>query len=143
MKNNDYLVVHKSILPEYLDQVIEARELINDKGYSITEACKLQNISRSTFYKYKDFVYKFTKNSSNKVLFNIKTIDEKGILSSILKVVTESNGNIITINQDLPVDGSAYISIAIDVTDLSVLVDELKENIKTITGVKSVNVSLI
>ena len=143
MKSNEYLIVHKSILPEYLDQVIEARDLISDKGYSITEACKAQNISRSTYYKYKDFVYTYEKNSSDKVLLNIKTNDEKGILSSILKIITETNGNVITINQDHPVAGSAYITIAIDVTDLSILVDELKEKIKTIAGVKAVSVSLV
>ena len=31
MKNNEYLMVHKSILPDFFDQVIEARELINAK----------------------------------------------------------------------------------------------------------------
>ena len=83
------------------------------------------------------------KNSSNKILLNIKTQDEKGVLSSILKVITECNGNIITINQDHPVDGSAYITIAIDVSDLIVLVDELKERINNIIGVKSINLSII
>ena len=34
MKSNEYLIVHKSILPEYFEQVIQARELIN--GNSIT-----------------------------------------------------------------------------------------------------------
>ena len=33
MKSNEYLIVHKSLLPDYLDQVIAARELINDKNY--------------------------------------------------------------------------------------------------------------
>ena len=56
MKNNEYLIVHKSILPEYFDQVIAARELIVERDYSVTEACKLNNISRSTYYKYKDYI---------------------------------------------------------------------------------------
>lgn len=143
MKNNEYLIVHKSLLPEYLDQVIEARELINDKNYSITEACKIKNISRTVYYKYKDYVYRVEKNSSDKIILNIKTQDEKGVLSSILKVITECNGNIITINQDHPVDGSAYITIAVDVSDLSVLVDELKVILNNIIGVKTVNLTLI
>lgn len=143
MKSNEYLIVHKSLLPDYLDQVIAARELINDKNYSITEACKLQNISRTTYYKYKDYVYKFNKENINKVLLNINTIDEKGVLSSILKLISECNGNIITINQEHPVDSSAYISIAIDVIDLNITIDELKEKISMIHGVKTVNLSLL
>lgn len=143
MKSNEYLIVHKSLLPDYLDQVIAARELINEKNYSITEACKLQNISRTTYYKYKDYVYKFNKENINKVLLNINTIDEKGVLSSILKLISECNGNIITINQEHPVDSSAFISIAIDVIDLNITIDELKEKISMIHGVKAVNLSLL
>ena len=55
MKSNEYLIVHKSILPEYFEQVIQARELINDKNFSVSDACKQLNISRSTYYKYKDY----------------------------------------------------------------------------------------
>ena len=143
MKSNEYLIVHKSLLPDYLDQVIVARELIEDKNYSITEACKLQNISRTTYYKYKDYVFKFTKDNINKVLLNINTYDEKGVLSSILKIISECNGNIITINQEHPVDSSAFISIAVDVVDLNISVDELKEKISLLSGVKAVNLSLL
>ena len=35
MKSNEYLIVHKSILPEYFEQVIQARELINGNSISI------------------------------------------------------------------------------------------------------------
>ena len=143
MKNNEYLIVHKSILPEYFDQVINARELIVERDYSVTEACKLNNISRSTYYKYKDYIFNLNKDSSNKILFNIKTIDEKGILSSILKVITESNGNVITINQDHPIDGSAIINVLIDTNDLSISIDELKNKINIIKGVKSIDIALI
>lgn len=143
MKNNEYLIVHKSILPEYYDQVINARELIVERDYSVTEACKLNNISRSTYYKYKDYIFNLNKDSSNKILFNIKTIDEKGILSSILKVITESNGNVITINQDHPIDGSAIINVLIDTNDLSISIDELKNKINIIKGVKSIDIALI
>lgn len=143
MKNNEYLIVHKSILPEYYDQVIAARELIIEKNYSVTEACKMFNLSRSTYYKYKDYIFKLNKDSNNKILFNIKTVDEKGILSSILKIITEANGNIITINQDYPIDGSAYITVAIDTTDLSILIEELKDKISVVKGVKSIDIALL
>lgn len=143
MKNNEYLIVHKSILPDYFEQVIAAREMIVEKNYSVTEACKIQKLSRSTYYKYKDYIFKINKDSNNKILFNIKSIDEKGILSSILKEITDVSGNVITINQDYPIDGRADISIAIDTTDLTVLIDDLKEKIGNIIGVKSIDISLL
>lgn len=143
MKNNEYLIVHKSILPDYFEKVIAAREMIVEKNYSVTEACKIQKLSRSTYYKYKDYIFKINKDSNNKILFNIKSIDEKGILSSILKEITDVSGNVITINQDYPIDGRADISIAIDTTDLTVLIDDLKEKIGNIIGVKSIDISLL
>lgn len=140
MKSNEYFIVHKSVLPEYFEQVIKARELINDKNYSVSDACKLQNISRSTYYKYKDYIFRPSKTTGNKAIFVIKTIDEKGILSSILAVVYEKRGNIISINQDKPLDETAYITLSIDVSELSSSIEKLKADLSEINGVKSVDI---
>lgn len=140
MKSNEYFIVHKSVLPEYFEQVIKARELINDKNYSISDACKEQNISRSTYYKYKDYIFRPSKDSGNKAIFVVKTIDEKGILSSMLSIVYERVGNIISINQDTPLDGTAYITVSIDVSELNCSIENLKEDLSNINGVKSVDI---
>lgn len=140
MKNNEYFIVHKSILPDYYELIIQAREMINDKKYSISDACKLLNISRSTYYKYKDYIFRASKDIGNKAIFVIKTIDEKGILSAILQVVYDTCGNVISINQDKPLDDTAYITISIDISDLNNTIDYLKEKISEITGVKSVDI---
>jgi chorismate mutase len=140
MKSNEYLIVHKSILPEYFEQVIQARELINDKNFSVSDACKQLNISRTTYYKYIDYIFRPSKNSGHKAIFVLKTIDEKGMLSQILKVIYDKQGNIISINQDTPLDGTAYITLAIDVSDLNSSIEQLKETMTTINGVKSVDI---
>lgn len=140
MKNNEYLIVHKSILPDFFDQVIEARELINAKKMSVSDACKSINISRSTYYKYKDFIFRPAKDSGSKVIFDIKTFDEKGILSAILQVISLNNGNVISINQDKPIDGNAHITMAINVTDLNVSIEDLKNGIGELTGVKTIDI---
>ena len=57
MKSNEYYIVHKSILPTYFDQVIKTREQINNKKISVSDACKANGISRSTYYKYKDYIF--------------------------------------------------------------------------------------
>ena len=140
MKNNEYLIVHKSILPEYFDQIILTRELINDQKYSVSDACKETGISRSTYYKYKDYIFRPNKTSGTKALFGIKTLDIKGILSVILQVVYESHGNIISINQDSPIDGTAHITISIDVSELDSSIEILRQNIEKIDGIKSVDI---
>lgn len=140
MKNNEYFIVHKSILPEYFEQVIMVRELTNDGKISVSEACKMQHISRSTYYKYKDFIFRTAKNSGSKVFFRIKTQDEKGVLSSILQGVYGAGGNIISINQDSPIDGSAFITLTIDVTDLNISIEELTNNLSILQGIKAVDI---
>ena len=140
MKNNEYLIVHKSILPEYFDQIILTRELINDQKYSVSDACKETGISRSTYYKYKDYIFRPNKVSGTKALFGIKTLDIKGILSVILQVVYESHGNIISINQDSPIDGTAHITISIDVSEIDSSIEILRQNIEKIDGIKSVDI---
>ena len=140
MKNSEYLIVHKSILPSYYEQIILTRELINNQKYSVSDACKETGISRSSYYKYKDYIFRPNKDSGTKALFGIKTIDIKGILSIILQVVYESHGNIISINQDTPIDGTAHINIVIDVSELASSIEVLKENIEKIEGIKSIDI---
>ena len=143
-EKSTFYLVREEILPEAIKKTIKVKEILKrGEIKTINEAVEKMGLSRSAYYKYKDYVYRVEKNSSDKIILNIKTQDEKGVLSSILKVITECNGNIITINQDHPVDGSAYITIAVDVSDLSVLVDELKVILNNIIGVKTVNLTLI
>ena len=54
---DNYLIIHKSILPEYYEKVLEARRLLEDgKVHEVSQAVKQVGISRSTYYKYKDFI---------------------------------------------------------------------------------------
>jgi len=50
----NYLLIHKSILPDYYDKVIEARRMLESgEAKDVSQAVRLVGISRSTFYKYK------------------------------------------------------------------------------------------
>lgn len=140
MKNNEYLIVNKCILPDQIEQVIVARELIKNKNFSISDACKKANISRSTFYKYKDFVFKPTKEQGNKASLAIKTIDKKGILSSILNNVYEIGANVISINQDTPIDGFAFITLTIDVGEIDCSTEELVKSFNKLNGIEKVDI---
>ena len=54
---DNYLLIHKSILPEYYEKVIEARRLLESgEARDVSHAVRLVDISRSTYYKYKDFI---------------------------------------------------------------------------------------
>ena len=54
----NYLIVHKSILPDYYEKVLQARKLMDSgKVREVSQAVKQVGISRSTYYKYKDYIF--------------------------------------------------------------------------------------
>ncbi|MDD3171178.1 MAG: ACT domain-containing protein [Bacilli bacterium] len=136
---DDYLIVHKSILPEYFNEVINARNLITDKSYSVSDACKMVGISRNTYYKYKDFVFVPALDQGKKGIFAFRLDHKKGVLSNILNFVASSGGNILAINQEMPIHGSAYVTITVDCLDLELTIEEFIEKLKKIIGVSSVD----
>ena len=51
--NSEYLIVSKTIVPDYYEKVIQVRELLRSgKVKEVSEAVKIIGISRSTYYKY-------------------------------------------------------------------------------------------
>ena len=94
---NDYIVIHKKVLPDYFEKVLDIKELI-DKGENVSDACKQVGLARSTFYKYKDFVAMLEKNVEKKIMLSLKLVDEPGTLLEILKEVYNRDANISSIN---------------------------------------------
>ena len=66
LKSNYYLV-REEILPEAIKKTIKVKELLK-KGEvrTINEAVEMLNLSRSAYYKYKDFVFPFMKPARKK-----------------------------------------------------------------------------
>lgn len=143
MMSEEFLIVSKRILPAFLDEVIKCRELVEVKGMSVSEACKLVSISRSTYYKYKDAVYEMNKKELQKAIISCSLEDKKGVLSNVLNNLFNIKANIITINQNMPINQIAFITITIDIKDLSVTIDELINAIKGVEGVKQASLVAI
>ena len=139
--SGDYLVIDKRVLPDVYEKVLYAKKLLKDgKVKEITEAVKIAGISRSVYYKYKDFVFDFSETSEGrKVTYNIILKNEKGVLSNISNYIAEQGGDILTINQGIPLNGYANLSITIDLStvdgDIKTLTDGLL-NIKNVEKVE-------
>jgi len=139
MKNEEFLLIHKSALPEFYEQVVKAvRDIKNDKK-SITDVCREYNISRSTFYKYKDKVFEISKDYGRKAIISFKVEDERGVLSSIINEISEQKGNILTINQDMPIHRLAYITITLDTQDISISIFELIRKLREMKYINDVS----
>jgi chorismate mutase len=135
-----YLIVSKKILPDVYEKVIEARNLINNGSVKgISEAVKQVDISRSTYYKYKDYVFAPSENSiGRKAVVTMMLRHEKGVLSSVLNYLSLSNANILTINQSIPINGKASVSVSLDISDITMSIDDMIMDMKKVKGVSSI-----
>ena len=135
---NDYLIVHKSVLPNSYEDVVMAKELIEIEKISVSDACKKMNISRSTFYKYKDFVYSPSNYYGKKIILSVKVDNNPGSLSAVLDCIAKNSGYIVTIHQDTPIHNYAYITTTVDILQMEISLKELLDKIDEIPIVASV-----
>lgn len=141
-KGATYYIVEESVLPEVFLKVIRAKELL-EKGEvkAVNEAVKMVGISRSAFYKYKDCIFPFFESSRGKIITLALVLqDIPGILSKILNVISETNANILTINQNIPLGGVATVTISLRTSDMTKSVKDLILEIEKIDGVKKIEI---
>ena len=139
MSNNTFLLVDKTVLPPYYEQVVEAVKLVEQEGKNISDVCKILGISRSTYYKYKDKVFELSSTYGRKAIISLRAENEKGVLSSILNTIASLQGNILTINQDMPIHNLAYITVTLDTKELTVSIYDLISNLKKLPKIKDVS----
>ena len=122
-----YYVVSGDILPDVLEQVMQARILLQSgKAKRISEAVKVVGISRGTYYKYKDAVFSFNAEQSNrKAIISMILRNEKGTLSKVLSLVSVKQVNVLAINQTIPINGIANVALTLDISDLEISIQSL------------------
>ena len=122
-----YYVVSGDILPDVLEQVMQARILLQSgKAKRISESVKMVGISRGTYYKYKDAVFSFNAEQSNrKAIISMILRNEKGTLSKVLSLVSVKQVNVLAINQTIPINGIANVALTLDISDLEISIQSL------------------
>ena len=141
-KKREYYVVKQKAIPEVLLKVVEAKKLLESgKAATIQDAVERVDISRSSFYKYKDDIFPFHDNAQGTTItLSLSIDDEPGLLSDLLKVIADFGANILTIHQSIPINGVAALSISVQVlsttTDVSRMLDAMEEE----KGVRNVKI---
>ena len=94
------LMAVKQQHPDYLEKVIEARELLaSHEAATVTEAVKSVGISRNTFYRYKNYVFRMQEGGGDrKASISVNLKDRPGSLSSVIHCLSTANASIITIS---------------------------------------------
>ena len=132
-ENNKFYVLKEKAVPEVLLKVVEAKRLLESgRVASVQEAAEKVDISRSSFYKYKDDIFPFHDNVTGKTItMVIQLDDEPGLLSAVLGIVAKFHANILTIHQSIPVNGIASLTFSIDILpetgDPALMVDAIDE----------------
>ena len=134
MKDDEYYVIHRSVLPDYFEKVIEIKEIISS-GVNISDACKQVGLSRSTFYKYKDYVNRPSVKVGKRVLLTFKLLDKPGALSNVLNEIASRYANVLAINQEVPIHNVAYVNITADIMKMEISVQEFINELKSIENI--------
>ena len=132
-----YYIVEASALPEVFIKVAEAKRMI-DSGEvaTVNEATKITGISRSAFYKYRDAMMPFQNLMSGRIItFQMTLKDRTGVLSGILSIFAYNGANILTINQNIPTNGCAIVTISAETGELRCSVEDLLKRMGNLDGV--------
>jgi len=141
-KTNEFLIVSRSILPEAILKTAQVKELLAKGDVdTINEAVDRIGLSRSAFYKYKDGVFPFYEASRERII-TISLILENtaGVLSHVLNFIAAVKGNVLTINQGIPLQGVANVSISIETAGMADTPENLLIGLAEIVGVRKIEV---
>ena len=136
-EKSKYFVVTQKAVPEVLLKVVEAKRLLDSsKAITVQEATDRVGISRSSFYKYKDAVQPFQNMKAGRIItFYTLLKDTPGVLSNILSIFANSGANILTINQTIPTNGCAGVTVTAETSEMHESLEEMMTEITAAEGV--------
>lgn len=137
-----YYLVESSMLPEIFIKVTRAKALLETgEASTVAEAVGEVGISRSAFYKYKDSILPFTDMKHGHIItFHMVLRDITGVLSAVLASFSEFGANILTINQSIPINSTAVVTITAETAGISVGIEDFKIAIEKLNGVISAEI---
>ncbi len=132
-----YFIVEASSMPEIFRKVAEAKRLLETgEETTVNGAARAVGISRSAYYKYKDAVRPFNDMLHGRIVTaQILMKDEPGVLSGALNIFSGTGINILTINQNIPVNGCAVVTITAETSTLQRSLEEVLGEVSAGPGV--------
>ncbi len=136
------IVVDASVLPEVITKVLEVKKLLAGKEEkSSAAACKRVGISRSAYYKYKNCVYSYEDRITQRII-NLQAVlrDEAGVLSSVLSALYDADANVLTVNQNIPIDSVASVTFSVRLNGEVRSPHQLEAVLREVQGVVDVKI---
>lgn len=125
MAERRFLLVDAEVLPDVFLKVLQAKELLASGAVTnISSAARRAGISRSAFYKYKDYV--FDAESGRETLTVIATLlDKTGALQGLLSGISAAGASIVTITQSRPENGTAQVEVTVRTATIQMSVEDM------------------
>ena len=132
-----FYLVSSEALPEIFIKVAEAKRMLQSgEVRTAGDAAKAVGISRSAFYKYRDAVQPFNDMKTGRIItFYAMLKNNPGVLSNALSIFAVSGANILTINQSIPTNGCAAVTISAETSEMEVSLEELMARAVSLDGV--------
>ena len=132
-----YYIVEASALPEIFQKVAEAKRMLETgETDKVNVAAQAVGISRSAFYKYRDSIAPFQNLMAGRIItFYTLLKDTPGVLSNILSIFANSGANILTINQTIPTNGCAGVTVTAETSEMHESLEEMMTEITAADGV--------
>lgn len=137
MEKKQLVLVESDVLPDIFGKVLLAKSyLAKDLAKNSTDACRMAELSRSAFYKYKDSVFFYEDKDKGRLLtYYLRLSDEPGVLSMVLQKLSSFRVNILTVNQNIPVDRVAVVTISFRIDETLIDTQAILTSISEIKGV--------
>lgn len=138
----NYYLIKEEVMPEAIMKVLEAKMLLDQgKVKFVSEAVEKVGISRSVFYKYHEAVRPFFDSELHTtVSLALELSDGPGVLGRILNILSDYDVNILTINQTIPINHVANVTVTFETVDGSLDMDALMKHLEQEPDVKNVSI---
>jgi chorismate mutase len=130
-------LIKGDVLPISIRKTLEVKRLLDAGNVkTIHDAVEQVGISRSVYYKFKDKIFPFNAATFQKVITISLLLEHRpGILSKVLQFVADKEGNVITINQSIPLQGIANVVLSMDTANMRLTTTEFLEELLQVDGV--------
>lgn len=141
--NTKFVVVRADVLPEVILKVLEAKRMLAlGECKTSTDACREAGISRSAYYKYKDCAFMYNEETNSGIVTYYLTLrDKAGVFSELLACLYNNGANILTINQNIPIDCAATATVTVRFEDGDKDLQQVREKLSKLPGVVKVTAS--
>lgn len=141
--NGKFVVVRADVLPEVILKVLEAKRMLAlGECKTSTDACREAGISRSAYYKYKDCAFMYNEETNSGIVTYYLTLrDKAGVFSEVLACLYSNGANILTINQNIPIDSAATATVTVRFEEGGKNLQQVREVLSELPGVVKVTAS--